>query len=90
MIAGRQQLFCLGQFHGELPPDLIDQIQRLVPLQHTLVGRKGHVLCFIDHLKQHVQQFIDPGRHHRFLLLFIFSFTSPMISRGTKSLSSAP
>ena len=52
---GSDEFLGLGQLHGELSPDLVQQIQGLVPFQNALVTAQGHALGLVDHLKEHIQ-----------------------------------
>ena len=53
-------------------PDLIQQIQRLVPDDDTFVRAEGHAFCLVDHAVEHIQQALYIFLFHSAVRSFLF------------------
>ena len=70
--AGGDQLLGLFQLQRQLGPDLIQQIQRLVPDDDTFVRAEGHAFCLVDHAVEHIQQALYIFLFHSAVRSFLF------------------
>ena len=70
LVAGADKLLRALELHRHLRADLVEQVERLVAVEHALVVRQRRVLRLVDHLIQHIQQLLYILFSHRYPLSF--------------------
>ncbi|CAN4021077.1 hypothetical protein AKKGGB_AKKGGB_04550, partial [Dysosmobacter welbionis] len=56
LVPGGEQLLGALDLHRQLGPQLVQQIQQLVPVHHAHIGFQGRGLGVLDPLVQHIDQ----------------------------------